>query len=140
MITPEQAQELLDGDFETETHPEWVGVVQADFDSFSGAYIRATPGHEALYEAASDLAHTVANMHYEYAVQVIEGGHTWYINNHKTLTSASWGAVWLPTFDSADDLRRQCVTELCLQERCAETFVVRKLTTELEVIDPEVVE
>ena len=69
-MTPQQASELLDGDFKTETHPEWVGAVQADFDSFSGAYIRATPGHEALYEAAQEMAETVAELRYEYAVQV----------------------------------------------------------------------
>lgn len=69
-MTPEKARELLDGDFRTETHPEWVGGVQADFDSFSGAYISATPGHEALYDAAHELAETIAEMQYEYAVQV----------------------------------------------------------------------
>lgn len=69
-MTPEKARELLDGDFRTETHPEWVGDVHADFDSFSGAYLCATPGHKALYDAADELAEAVADMYYEYLVQV----------------------------------------------------------------------
>lgn len=76
-MTPQQASELLDGDFKTETHPEWVGAVQADFDSFSGAYIRATPGHEALYEAAQELAETVSGLRYEYAIQVKRENGPW---------------------------------------------------------------
>lgn len=161
-MTPEQSQKLLDRVkegcplpweiFTTETiegDPREVKNVRCNDPRYDGhlAYsadyegtTEIDPDAIELIAAAPDLAELVANLHYEYAVQVIEGGHTWYVNNHKTLTSASWGAVWLPTFNSADALRRECVTELCLQERCAETFVVRKLTTELEVIDPEVVE
>lgn len=116
MITPEQAQELLDGDFETETHPEWVGVVQADFDSFSGAYIRATPGHEALYEAASDLAHTVANMHYEYDYEV------------------QFGVHWTPQgyeFATAEDTRRV----VARRRRAAPARIVRRLVGVPEVVE-----
>lgn len=140
MITPKQAQDLLRGDFGTEKHTEWLGNSQADFDSFTGAHIRSTPGDIALAEAAPALAEQIASMRYEYAVQVIEDGRTWYVTKYKSLTSAPWGAAWLPTFNSADTLRRECVTELCLQERRAQTFVVRKLASEPEVMDPEVAE
>ena len=139
-VTPEKARELLRGDFGTEKRTEWLGNSQADFDSFTGAHIRSTPGDVALAEAAPALAELVAGLRYEYAVQVIEDGRTWWVTNYKSLTSASWGAAWLPTFNSADTLRRECATELCLQERRAEMFVVRKLATEPEVMDPEAAE
>lgn len=131
MITPEQAQELLDGDFESETHPEWVGVVQADFDSFSGAYIRATPGHEALYEAASDLAHTVANMHYEYAVQV-KGG--WWVGENDA-------GELVPTTDPMRALRHyhpDVASQLAAEagkQLGHECCVARRLTTDWEVVE-----
>ena len=75
-MTPDEARELLDGDFATEKRTEWLGNSQADFDSFTGAHIRSTPGDIALAEAAPNLAETVAGMAWEYAVQVedVDGG------------------------------------------------------------------
>lgn len=105
MMTPEQARKLL-------------GVVES---------IDLSDAYQAL--------EIIANLRYEYAVQVIEDGRTEYVTKYKSLTSAPWGAAWLPTFNSADVLRRECVIELCLQERRAETFVVRKLASEPEVVE-----
>ena len=93
MITPEQAQELLRGDFGTEKRTEWLGNSQADFDSFTGSYIRSTPGDIALAEAAPALAELVANMRYEYAVQVLlgdgAGGNVWHFADEDSLPFGS---------------------------------------------------
>lgn len=69
-MTPEEAQELLRGDFGSGERRPLVGNLEAGFDSFSGAYIEGTPGDFALTEAAPALAEIVANLRYEYAVQV----------------------------------------------------------------------
>lgn len=74
MITPQQAQELLRGDFASEVRERMVGNLEAGFNSFDGAHIEGTPGDFALAEAAPELAELVANMHYEYAAQVLEDG------------------------------------------------------------------
>lgn len=141
-MTPEKAKGLLGiaspGPWRADRYVYMNG--QSVYDKNGYKLAQGMSGNDAdLIAAAPELAEIVAGLRYEYAVQVIEDGHTWYINSYKTLTSGSRSAAWLPTFESADTLRRQCVTELCLQERRAETFVVRRLTTELEVIDPEVV-
>ncbi|MDK8242536.1 hypothetical protein [Corynebacterium coyleae] len=122
MMTPEQARDMLH--YESE-------------DGFTAPELCLTA---ELAARAPGMAEQIANMRYEYAVQVIEDGRTEYVTKYKSLTSAPWGAAWLPTFNSADVLRRECVIELCLQERRAETFVVRKLASEPEVMEPEVVE
>ena len=122
-MTPEDARGYIDG--------LSFGSKQDVWGEFPHRY-----DHWDAFEAFA----TVAGLRFEYAVQVTEDGHTWWVTKFKSLTSASWGAVWLPTFNSADILRRECVTELCLQERRAETFVVRKLASEPEVMDPEVTE
>lgn len=69
-VSPEQAKELLAGDFDTETRQEWAGSLQADFDSFSGAYINGTPGDFALADASVELAQTIAGMRWEYSLTV----------------------------------------------------------------------
>lgn len=68
-MTPEQAQELLRGDFASDAHQTNVGNLEAGMIS-TGTYIYGTPGDFALTEAAPALAELVASMHYEYAVQV----------------------------------------------------------------------
>lgn len=133
-MTPEKARELLDGDFKTETRTELVGDVQADFDSFSGAYISATPGHESLYDAADELAETVAGLWYEYTVQVPVDGQWKYTKDDQygpelldNQRDATWypslrdAAVWADLWDDGKDTPR----------------IVRRLVSEPEVIDNE---
>lgn len=67
-VSPEQAKELINGDFDTETRQEWAGSLQADFDNFSGAYINGTPGDFALADASVELAQTIADMKWEYTL------------------------------------------------------------------------
>lgn len=93
MITPEQAQDLLRGDFGTDESTEQLGNSHADFDSFTGAYIRSTPGDIALADAAPELAEQIANMRYEYAVQVLlsdgAGGYVWHFADEDSLPFGS---------------------------------------------------
>lgn len=139
-MTPEEAKELRDkatpGPWDLNLRER--DGIRPEIDLHIGNRLALSADYK-LADAAPALAELVAGLRYVYAVQVIEDGRTWYINSYKTLTSGSRSAEWLPTFESADALRRKCVTELCLQERCAETFIVRMLTSELEVIDPGVV-
>ena len=71
-ITPDKARALLRGDFASDAHQTNVGNLEAG-TIITGAYIFGTPGDFALTEAAPALAHTVAHMHYEYAVQGPDG-------------------------------------------------------------------
>ena len=131
-MTPEKARELLDGDFKTETNPEWVGDVAADYDSFCGPFVRATPGHEALYDAAHELAEVVAGLRYEYAVQVPVNGHWKYtkdeqygpevLSNHRDATwysSRQAAAAWADLWDDGEE----------------EPRIVRRYVSEPEVIE-----
>lgn len=131
MITPPQAQELLRGDFATEKHTERLGNSQADFDNFTGAYIRSTPGDIALAEAAPELAELVANMHYEYAVR-LKGG--WWV------ASTAAGEL-VPTTDPMRALHHyhpgvasQIAAEAGKQIG-HECCVARRLTTDWEVAE-----
>ena len=117
---PEAARALIDGIDESNRFEMW-GKFQDRYDPYT----------------VHDLAETVAGLHYEYAVQVVECGQTLYIDSHQVLTRLPRGAMWVPTFEIADNLRRKCATELCLQGRLVDTFLVRRLTSELEVIDQE---
>lgn len=71
-MTPEQAQELLRGDFGSSEWCSIVGNLEAGVDRLGGSYITGTPGDFALVEAAPELAEQIASMHYEYAVQVLD--------------------------------------------------------------------
>ena len=71
-ITPDRARALLRGDFASDAHQTSVGNLEAG-TIITGAYIFGTPGDFALTEAAYALAQTVANLHYEYAVQKLDG-------------------------------------------------------------------
>lgn len=139
MITPEEAQELLRGDFDTEKHTERLGNSQADFDSFTGAYIRSTPGDIALSEAAPELAELVASLHYEYAAQVEKDGHKYIVtdsdeghwlcgDDHKVLQD--WHPCYMDAEEYADswnniDGKRDGTT----------ARIVRRLAGEPEVVE-----
>ena len=71
-VTPDKARALLRGDFASDARQTSVGNLEANFDSFTGAHIAGTPGDFALTEEAGALAELAANMHYEYAVQVLD--------------------------------------------------------------------
>lgn len=75
-ITAERVCELLRGDFASDAHQTSVGNLEAGAIS-AGAYIYGTPGDFALTEAAPEIAEPVANMHYEYAVQLWTDGVGW---------------------------------------------------------------
>lgn len=130
MITPQQAQELLRGDFDTEKHTERLGNSQADFDSFTGAYIRSTPGDIALAEAAPELAELVASMYFMYAVQIedVDGG-IWFAKSELAPTSDIRNAWWTsaPNTTLADRWRERKIV--------ADVRIVRRL-----MADPEVAE
>lgn len=131
MITPEQAQELLRGDFASEVRERMVGNLEAGFTSFEGAHIEGTPGDFALTEAAPELAELVANMHYECAVQV-KGG--WWVAENDA-------GKLVPTTDPMRALRHYHPdVALKLAEEAGkqlehECCVARRLTTDWEVVE-----
>lgn len=116
-MTPEQARELLRGDFASDAKQTLVGNLEANFDSFTGAHIAGTPGDFALTEAAPTLAETIAEMHYEYAAQV----------DHTRSDGTTWtkSSPWADTPEDAAAYSKQRKPDR----------IVRRL-----VSDPEVVE
>ena len=130
MITPQQAQELLRGDFTTKKRTERLGNSQADFNSFTGAHIRSTPGDIALAEAAPELAELVASMYYMYAVQIEDvAGEVRFAKNVHVTTSDIMAAWWTSTPNTllADHWRERT--------NANDVRIVRRL-----MADPEVAE
>lgn len=129
MMTPQQVQELLRGDFDTEKRTEWLGNSQADFDSFTGAYIRSTPGDIALAEAAPELAELVASMYFMYAVQIEDvTGKTRLAKSAYGTTTDIRDAWWTSTPNTA-------LADHWRNTNANDVRIVRRL-----MADPEVVE
>ena len=130
MITPQQAQELLRGDFASEVRERMVGNLEAGFNSFDGAHIEGTPGDFALAEAAPELAELVASMYFMYAVQIedVDGG-IWFAKSELAPTSDIRNAWWTsaPNMALADRWRERKIV--------ADVRIVRRL-----MADPEVAE
>ena len=130
-ITPDKAQELLRGDFASDAKQTLVGNLEAG-TIITGAYIFGTPGDFALTEAAPALAQTVANLHYEYAVQETDRG--WYLREREdgklVKVADPADADWWYEQDACADYVRWLNTRAGYNVR-----VVRRLAT-----DPEVVE
>ena len=131
-MTPDKAQELLRGDFASDARQTRVGNLEANFDSFTGAYIAGTPGDFALTEEAGALAELVANMHCEYAIQETSRG--WYLREREdgklVQVADPSDADWWYEQDACADYVRWLNTRAGYNVR-----IVRRLAT-----DPEVVE
>ena len=117
-MTPDQARELLRGDFASDAHQTSVGNLEAGTVS-TGTYIYGTPGDFALTEAAPALAQTVANLHCEYAVRTSRDGKSGYV----------YMSSWCRSYDEAADRAVE------VKRVNPHTTIVRRL-----VSDPEVVE
>lgn len=137
-MTPEQARELLDG---AQPGP-WKAVDEDDngkkrpdtsrlMRSASGEYLGIMHGQDAhLAAAAPDLAETIAEMHWEYAVQAMDEDGKWLgIDKNGLATHAHGFVVWHISQRDA----RESLLDLVEQE--APTRIVRRMVT-----DPEVVE
>lgn len=113
-MTPEQAQELLDAANRGETDGQRPVTVAAS--------------HAPLAEAAPALAHLVAGLHYEYAVQVLSEGE-WHHEHENHGLVPREGAQWF------DNYREAWQASTCWVDDDFPTRIVRRLAT-----DPEVVE
>lgn len=133
MITPDQAQELLRGDFASEVRERMVGNLEAGFTSFDGAHIEGTPGDFALTEAAPALAELVAGMHYEYAVQLQMSDGEWHFTDDEYYpfgTPEPRHAEW-QTKTGAEELYASLV-----EDDGPKYFrIVRRLVGESEVVE-----
>lgn len=105
MITPQQAQELLDGtvpgpwlcEKDGDEHEFVIGT--EDFGIITEVN-RESDGR--LIAAAPALAELVANMRYEYAVQVEERPGVWrYLHSSGESTGFSIAACWCKNFEMA---------------------------------------
>lgn len=90
-MTPEQAQELLGG---TTPAPWHVHIRDRHFlgETETWLYVGDTPAlpvDHQLMSAAPALAEQIANMHYEYAVQVLMGDGEWYFADEDSLPFGS---------------------------------------------------
>lgn len=115
-MTPEQARELLRGDFASEVRERMVGNLEAGFTRFDGAHIEGTPGDFALTEAAPALAEQIASQHYEYDYEVV------------------FGDEWTPQgyeFVTLEDAQRR-VAE---RRRRTPARIIRRLVSEWEVVE-----
>ena len=133
-ITPEQARELLDG---TTPRP-WkivaygISCPELMIETFDGDTLAAEvePDDAPLIAAAPALAQTVANLHYEYAVQLEDTtGETRFAMSMYNLTRNPEEAWWAPT-PNAPLANHWRFSQTGLKVR-----IVRRL-----VSDPEVVE
>ena len=118
IITPDQAQNLLDG---ATPGPWWIhpayGTVEPDVISGEGCRFVATDEDLNLSAKAPGMAQTIAGMTVEYALETLWGtGHDWAVTTG-----------WFPTPERA-------WADLALDT--GPTRLVRRLVSETEVVEP----
>lgn len=133
-ISPERAKELREG---AQPGPWVYNRPIVETDGGRGQLAAADPeygvigaGDGPLVAAAPDLAETIAEMHWEYAVQAKDEDGKWLGIDKNGLATHAYGfVVWHLSLRDA----RESLLDLVEQE--APTRVVRRMVT-----DPEVVE
>lgn len=130
-ISPERAKELLEG----ATPGPWIIGLTSGIGGigFAEEFYRDSPrdiANVALAEAAPELAETIAEMHWEYAVQAMDEDGKWLGIDKNGLATHAYGfVVWhLSQRDARESL-------LDLVEQDAPTRIVRRLATAPEVVE-----